>query len=741
MKRRGWVTIGILVMAVAVGWLQKEFWLPWLPVWGTDLNTWTDKWGNTIQTFADVLASLALVGGWLAAWLGLLKGGDGHLPSIFVSIPDAERAGVLRAEMREKVRRMWIDGVLHKSLYNDVQIELGMQRKDDAVSNRPWQTVIHLPNQTDRPLPPGTSLTTVFAETNRSLLILGEPGSGKTTELLALVEQILDSLEPTSPAHVPVVFNLSSWAEKRLPLEKWLVEELRRNYEVSRKLAETWVADEVLGLFLDGLDEVASEARIGCVAAINAYRNEHGSVPICVCCRRVEYEALNQSLALSGAVLLSPLTRADVDMYLYGLGSEVKGLSQALAQNRELWTLAESPLSLNILTMTYHRKSRAEVIDSLGEGNLERQIFAVYVKNMFVRTARTGRVESVGYVPDKTIHWLGWLAHEMRLHNQTYFVIEHIQPDWYRGHLWVYSLLSWLTVGLGGGMIFGIFTGLGAWLLNGLDEGLNIIGLIGALFIALFIVMPMGLMFGLFYGLISILNGLIFGRLSEEIRLTEVLKIQLKAKLLLKNILYGLAFGGAVGLVLEFSSEQLFDPIQLQILNWLKVSLWGKISSLLFVPTVFGLIFGLISGLWESLIEERSLIQSFNPNERLILSLKNGLIAGLVFGLVFGLIGGSSFGLIFGLSGLTGLIYGLIFGLFFGLTAGLASAGLRYGWSSAIRHIVLRFLLYTNGSIPRNYTRFLDYSSERIFLRKVGGGYIFVHRLLQDYFADGYEES
>ncbi len=33
------------------------------------------------------------------------------------------------------------------------------------------------------------------------------------------------------------------------------------------------------------------------------------------------------------------------------------------------------------------------------------------------------------------------------------------------------------------------------------------------------------------------------------------------------------------------------------------------------------------------------------------------------------------------------------------------------------------------------YARFLDYCHERILLRKVGGGYIFVHRLLQEYFA------
>jgi len=43
--------------------------------------------------------------------------------------------------------------------------------------------------------------------------------------------------------------------------------------------------------------------------------------------------------------------------------------------------------------------------------------------------------------------------------------------------------------------------------------------------------------------------------------------------------------------------------------------------------------------------------------------------------------------------------------------------------------------------IPWNLGRFLDYAAERIFLQKVGGGYIFVHRLLQDYFASLYQEA
>jgi hypothetical protein len=68
--------------------------------------------------------------------------------------------------------------------------------------------------------------------------------------------------------------------------------------------------------------------------------------------------------------------------------------------------------------------------------------------------------------------------------------------------------------------------------------------------------------------------------------------------------------------------------------------------------------------------------------------------------------------------------------LLVGLLVGLLNGGL-----SCLRHSVLRLLLWRAGSIPWNYPRFLNYAAERILLRKVGGGYIFVHRLLLEYFA------
>ncbi|MEA5508769.1 hypothetical protein VB715_03245 [Crocosphaera sp. UHCC 0190] len=38
-----------------------------------------------------------------------------------------------------------------------------------------------------------------------------------------------------------------------------------------------------------------------------------------------------------------------------------------------------------------------------------------------------------------------------------------------------------------------------------------------------------------------------------------------------------------------------------------------------------------------------------------------------------------------------------------------------------------------NNYTPWNYARFLDYCTEQLLLQRVGGGYRFIHRLLQEH--------
>jgi hypothetical protein len=46
-----------------------------------------------------------------------------------------------------------------------------------------------------------------------------------------------------------------------------------------------------------------------------------------------------------------------------------------------------------------------------------------------------------------------------------------------------------------------------------------------------------------------------------------------------------------------------------------------------------------------------------------------------------------------------------------------------------------------NQTIIQKFFNFLDHCVDLIFLRRVGGGYIFVHRLLMEHFAEMYVEN
>jgi len=91
---------------------------------------------------------------------------------------------------------------------------------------------------------------------------------------------------------------------------------------------------------------------------------------------------------------------------------------------------------------------------------------------------------------------------------------------------------------------------------------------------------------------------------------------------------------------------------------------------------------------------------------------------------------------------ITVIAFGITGGLFFGIGTIIIIpvVSLRFGGQACIQHFTLRLILYLNNYIPWNYARFLDYATERIFLQKVGGGYIFIHRMLMEHFAQMHPE-
>ncbi len=159
--------------------------------------------------------------------------------------------------------------------------------------------------QTPRIIASGISVGQVFNE-HEALLILGAAGTGKTTLLLELARDLLARAECDEGHPIPVIFNLSSWTIRREPFLDWLVSELNQRSDVPKKLARQWLESEQVLPLLDGLDEVAAAYREACVEAINAFRRDHRLLPIVVCSRIADYQALGTKLRLRYAIEVQP---------------------------------------------------------------------------------------------------------------------------------------------------------------------------------------------------------------------------------------------------------------------------------------------------------------------------------------------------------------------------------------------------------------------------------------------------
>jgi len=66
------------------------------------------------------------------------------------------------------------------------------------------------------------------------LLILGEPGAGKTTTLCELAKELIEAAEDNPGAPVPVFIELSKWSEDDASIEQWLITLLEKAYGVPK---------------------------------------------------------------------------------------------------------------------------------------------------------------------------------------------------------------------------------------------------------------------------------------------------------------------------------------------------------------------------------------------------------------------------------------------------------------------------------------------------------------------------
>jgi eukaryotic-like serine/threonine-protein kinase len=658
-----------------------------------------------------------------------------HSPPL-AHLSDQDQIGQLEI-LRRRVKEYWVDGVLKHSLHNEVLISLGKRPADEFV-DAPWKYAVEVSDALNSAPLEDRDVKVIYDATGL-LLILGEPGGGKTTTLLDLAGTLLERARIDINERIPIIVNLSNWKKKQ-PLAQWIAVELSEKYRVPVKIGRSWLEEGYLLPLLDGLDEVSTALQPDCVTAVNAYIDEFNPSGLVVCCRLNEYRWLPERLKLNGAICLEALDADEVADYLKRARGELAALRQAIASDSALRELARTPLMLSIMSLAFLGGGADELVGQKGGSPKVRrkQIFRLYVEQMF---QRKGTMPS--FRKGKTVTWLSWLAGKMKEQSESVFLVEGLQPGWLgtRAQRLAYGTVVALSVGLvfgaiyalgspGGKLRAGLISGvgmlvgvaLGCWsespLRNGFKSGLivgltvglsaGLIGLSAELIVGLSAELSAGLVGGLVGGLFGGLLGGSIGGLGvgslKHIGLVETMSWRWNR--FWKRTIPGLIVGLIVGLLNGTNA-----------LNRLTLGL------------AFGATCGLISGLVGGFTDAVKAGKA-SPNQGIKLSRQNALVTSLAcfpVGLIWGLIEMLLTGEELRAALATGLAYGLLGGLI---------GGLNRGGSAVIKHYALRLTLWLKGYTPFNFIKFLDHCAKLIFLKKVGGGYIFIHRMLLDYFAD-----
>ena len=672
---------------------------------------------DTTPVLAWVLAILLFVGGLLQS-VDAVKSYSDKILRVFGQRRPQKRE--ITDEQRQKLRRQLIGVVLRQvvkrledSLHHKIRLDLkrkeelervGQHTPTPITDSAPSDQFIHREfNPFDSPSPSapiGSDISTYDLlardDIRGRLLILGEPGAGKTNELLAVAKALLQAAQQSTDQPIPVIFELSEWSsDNEKTFADWLSDQLKEKYNVSPNVSKQWIEQNQLFPLLDGLDELrrvdAAETATSeevdrnrqakqtqCMRAINEFLDVHPAMSIVVCCRRKEYGALQTQgeylKRLNGAIYLQELDDDQIQSYFKVSNRE--HLWDTLKNQPMLLELARSPLFLLMFVVAYQGQP-IQTIDELLDLYIEKQLGDLNNQG----TYPPGKSPSA----EKTHHYLSWLANRMERLSATEYLIEEMQPSWLSPtYQRLYKIFFGLIVGLISGLLFGAVFG---------EHGLIF-----------------GLLFGLGYG--------------YNIELNSAIKPADKIVWLTHRSLGGGVFNGV--------RDGLLFGLAIGSINILLKGLPGGLNGL-FNGLLNGMLVGLLNGLHCGLtslnIEGKSV-----PNQGVRKSLQTFLILFLFAQIVFVLFDALLLTLFTGQP--INLRSGLFFVPFIGLIF-LIFGGFNLGPGVIIQHYTLRLLLAKEGSFPWDCVRFLDHAVKHRFIQRVGGRYRFMHDLLRKNFAYG----
>lgn len=505
---------------------------------------------------------------------------------------------------------------------------------------------------------------------------------------------------------------------------------------------------------LDGLDELPPNLQDQRITNINEYLVDNSFPSIVVCCRYEEYRKCELKLKFDAAVYLEPLSNDQIMSYL----EKVKKLEpfESIVGKEKLLEVIKKPIFLRCLKID---GLNHDLSASASLANIKFNLWKEYIDKSInkykelpkikLKNEESSGEESKKETTKKCIkgkrierrkhkikHYISELSYLLKMNNETFFYLDHLQPDFFFPPIKSFSRTTYITLSitliiLSGGCLGSILA-----VIYSRDLGYELCqtffsySSLKSLPFYSTIVRINNLLCGDYVLINTCKTGAIFGSITSVLSLKRLTKISFidyrisfdirpaknpKSKvsdsdsaplLTLPNKLDYNIFKKKIFIITTISLVLLYFTI-LSLNSNAYLALVALTAS--FSLTSLFLILGNSFTFTLNKYKDRSTYR-----QGLVNSFKNGLLATLL---------SSLFAFALWRIGILAIVYGVYGGLTFGLKA-------------CLQHFALRVILWYQNRLPFNYLTLLDECSQISLMKRVGCRYKFIHNLLRDHLIE-----
>ncbi|MBC6459985.1 NACHT domain-containing protein [Actinomadura sp. HBU206391] len=660
---------------------------------GKPLESWAGKHGPIVVVIALVLGAPLVVFTARQLLRGDSRRAGGSLPEVMNRL-----ARVVRDKWRKEAKKRDVYG--HGVLLPGHWSPTGRDVTDGTGAHAAGAERVRLDS-------PGAMVAAFRRQQAPRLVVLGEPGAGKSTVALLLTLGLLNERvaeadaaehgESTEP--VPVLLTLASWDPGGESLDAWVKRRLVEDHPFLRDLPVRYDGEDVLqGLLddgallpvLDGMDEIKRERRTEMITFVKRSRLPR----LVLTCRAREYERAvadgQDTLAGAAVIELEPVVPADaIEFISRGLHQRRRERWQPVfdsLRDRPRGPLARAfstPLMISLARQVYRGRSTdpGELADESRFPTRAR--IAGHLLEGLIATAFPSHPasERQRWKGDDARRWLTCLAelmHGRHVSEIAWWELSQLAPRPVR-------ILIGLAGGVMGGAAIGLgFGGLAAHRAESAVAGWAVGGAFG-----LITLIVLGIASARNAPAPSVLHFGVTGR---------------RRAALASGLIVG-AIGGGVGLLLGGPG----------------------------FAVVVGMLCGGPIGLVYGLAAPDATEDAVAPRHLLVQDRRVALTFGMVYALTVGMVGGYGiappFGVVIGAA--AGLAGGLMYGPVWAFSLDKGKAGV-VSW---LHLLVVRLWYAPRGRLPWRLMDFLEAAHDRGVLRRSGAVYHFRHAFLQDVLA------